>query len=151
MLAQRSRSYDLAYLNVAERPDWFQAPPKNPISRNRTDDNILHRSTDYILHRCTENILHRCTENILHRSTENILHIHSKHVDRLDDKPGERVDGRVHNSTAHNLVELVSSRLSHSTVLRFWMESLSQRRQRWRELTWTFSSHHLLNSPSHVV
>src|SRR6516225_4530984 len=135
MLAQRSRSYDLAYLNVAERPDWFQAPPKNPISRNRTDDNILHRSTDYILH----------------RSTENILHIHSKHVDRLDDKPGERVDGRVHNSTAHNLVELVSSRLSHSTVLRFWMESLSQRRQRWRELTWTFSSHHLLNSPSHVV
>jgi hypothetical protein len=89
--------------------------------------------------------------NILHRSTENILHIRSKHVDRLDDKPGERADGRVHNSTVHNLVELVSSRLSHSTVLRFWMESLSQRRQRWRELTWTFSSHHLLSSPSHVV
>jgi hypothetical protein len=31
------------------------------------------------------------------------------------------------------------------------MESLSRRRQRWRELTWTFSSHHLSSLPSHVV
>jgi hypothetical protein len=127
-----------------------QAPPKNPISRNRTDDNILHRSTESILHRSTESILHTSKESILHRSTDYILHIHSKHVDRRDDKPDERADGRVH-STVHNLVELAWSRLSHSTVLRFWMESLSRRRQRWRELTWTFSSHHLLSSPSHVV
>src|SRR5262249_2728078 len=109
------------------------------LSRNRTGDNILRRSTDNILH------------NILHRSKDSILHIHSKHVDRLDDKPGERADGRVHNSTVHNLVELVGSRLSHSPVMRFWMESLLRRRQRWRELTWTFSLHRLLSSPSHVV
>src|SRR5262249_29509202 len=117
------------------------------ISRNRTDDNILRTSTENILH----NILHRSTESILHRSKDNTLHIRSKHVDRLDDKPGGRADGRVHNSTVHNLVELGSSRLSHSTVPRFWMELLLRRRQRWRELTRTFSSHHLLSSPSHIV
>src|SRR6516225_1558138 len=120
------------------------------ISRNRTDDNILHRSKENILHRSKENILHRSKENILHRSKGNILHtnmdIRSKHVDRLDDKPGERAFGRVHNSTAHNLVELVWSPTSHSTVRRFGMGSLSQRRPRWRDLTsWTFSSYDLFN------
>src|SRR5215475_1198839 len=65
---------------------------------------------------------------------DNILHsnmvIHSTHAYRLDDRPAERADGRVHNSTVHNLVELVWSPSSHSTVLRSWMGTLSQRRQR---------------------
>jgi len=133
VVATRARTRS-TNLSISALHRSARGSPKNPISRNRTDDNILRRST----------------ENILHRSTDCILHIHSKHVDRLDDKPGERADGRVHN-IVHNLVELVWFRLSHSTVLRFWMESLWRRRQRWQELTWTFSSHHLLSSPSHVV
>src|SRR5215472_17097765 len=117
-----------------------------------TDDNILRslhsllRSLLHSLHNLHSLLhnLHRSKvdspHNILHRNTD-ILH--SKHVCRLDDKPGERADGRVHNSTVHNLVELVWSPSSHSTVLRLGMETLSQRRQRWRELRWTVSSHHL--------
>src|SRR6266699_1049347 len=93
-----------------------------------TDDNILHRNrVDNIPHMCRDyNILHtNRVDNIPHRNTD----IHSKHFYRLDDKPGERADGRVHNNTAHNLVELVWSPSSHSPVLRLWMETLSQRRQ----------------------
>ena len=94
-----------------------------------TDDNILHRNK-------VDNIPHRCRDyNILHRNrVDNIPHsnmdIHSTHAYRLDDRPAERADGRVHNSTVHNLVELVWSPSSHSTVLRSWMGTLSQRRQR---------------------
>src|SRR5215813_3673190 len=94
-----------------------------------TDDNILHRNK-------VGNIPHRCRDyNILHRNrVDNIPHsnmdIHSTHAYRLDDRPVERADGRVHNSTVHNLVELVWSPSSHSTVLRSWMGTLSQRRQR---------------------
>src|SRR5262245_21315921 len=103
-----------------------------------TDDNILHRNRgDNIPHRCRDyNIPHRCRDyNILHRNrADNIPHsnmdIHSTHAYRLDDRPAERADGRVHNSTVHNLVELVWSPSSHSTMLRSWMETLSQRRQR---------------------
>src|SRR5215475_9277033 len=81
------------------------------------------------------NIPHRRDYNILHRNrVDNIPHsnmdIHSTHAYRLDDRPAERADGRVHNSTVHNLVELVWSPSSHSTVLRSWMGTLSQRRQR---------------------
>src|SRR5262249_14466821 len=103
-----------------------------------TDDNSLHIPHSlYILHSLHS---HHSLHNILHRNTDIY---HSKHVCRLDDNPGERADGRVNNSTVHNLVELVWSPSSHSTVLRLGMETLSQRRQRWRELRWTVSSHHL--------
>src|SRR6516225_5104036 len=93
-----------------------------------TDDNSLHSL--YSLHRSKDNILHRSrVDNIPHNILRRNMDIlHSKHVDRLDDKPGERADGRVHNSTVHNLVGLVGSPSSHSTVLRLWMETLSQRR-----------------------
>src|SRR5215467_4884998 len=75
-----------------------------------TDDNILRslRSLRSLFHSLQSLLhsLHRSKENILHRSKVNSPHniLHSKHVCRLDDKPGERADGRVHNSTVHELV-----------------------------------------------